>query len=117
MLFNMIHCRRLIPVMPAYNAASTVEQTVANIPSDHVDEMILVHDFSRDQTPVTGRFHAMCWRSRTATILSLNNEMLAQAHFFGFRLGEVSCPTRYEPESSCISFRRSIEYDFGVRQT
>ena len=46
-----------------------------------------------------------------------DNEMLAQAQWFGFRLGELSCPTRYEPESSSISFRRSCKYGWGVLQT
>ena len=46
-----------------------------------------------------------------------DNEMLAQAQFFGFRIGEVSCPTRYEPESSSISFPRSVKYGLGVLRT
>ena len=46
-----------------------------------------------------------------------DNEMLAQAQWFGFRLGELSCPTRYEPESSSISFRRSVKYGWGVLGT
>ena len=40
--------------------------------------------------------------------------MLAQIFYFGFRIGEVSCPTRYAPESSSINFRRSCEYGLGV---
>ncbi len=43
-----------------------------------------------------------------------DNEMLAQAFYFGFNVGELSCPTRYEPESSSISLSRSIKYGFGV---
>ncbi len=46
-----------------------------------------------------------------------DNEMLAQIFYFGFRVGEVSCPTRYEPESSSINFRRSCKYGFGVLWT
>lgn len=41
---------RVIAVMPAYNAASTLEQTVADIPAGSVDEIILVDDGSRDDT-------------------------------------------------------------------
>jgi glycosyltransferase involved in cell wall biosynthesis len=41
-------------------------------------------------------------------------EMLAQCLHFGFRIGEVSCPTRYEPDSSSINFRRSVVYGLGV---
>lgn len=43
-----------------------------------------------------------------------DNEMLAQAAYFGFRLGEISCPTRYMDEASSISFSRSVKYGFGV---
>ena len=43
--------------------------------------------------------------------------MLAQALFFGFRVGEVSCPTRYLPDSSSINFRRSTRYGLGVLWT
>ncbi len=46
-----------------------------------------------------------------------DNQMLAQAIFFGFRIAEVSCPTRYGPDSSSISFRRSVRYGFGVLGT
>jgi hypothetical protein len=43
--------------------------------------------------------------------------MLAQCVHFGFRIGEVSCPTKYFEEASSINFRRSVEYGFGVLAT
>ena len=44
-----------------------------------------------------------------------DNEMLVQAIFSGFRIGEISCPTRYiAEESSSISFFQSIRYGLGV---
>jgi hypothetical protein len=46
-----------------------------------------------------------------------DNQMLAQAVAFGFRIGEVSCPTRYFPEASSINFRRSVVYGLGVLAT
>jgi glycosyltransferase involved in cell wall biosynthesis len=46
-----------------------------------------------------------------------DNEMLAQCVHFGFRIGEVSCPTKYFPEASSINFRRSIRYGVGVLRT
>jgi glycosyltransferase involved in cell wall biosynthesis len=46
-----------------------------------------------------------------------DNEMLAQAAMYGFRIGEVSCPTKYFKEASSISFRRSIRYGVGVLAT
>ncbi len=43
-----------------------------------------------------------------------DNQMLAQALRFGFRVGEISCPARYFPEASSIGFFRSIWYGMGV---
>ncbi len=41
---------RLVIVMPAYNAARTLERTYADIPHDIVYKIILVDDVSRDET-------------------------------------------------------------------
>jgi glycosyltransferase involved in cell wall biosynthesis len=46
-----------------------------------------------------------------------DNQMLAQCVRFGFRIGEVSCPTKYFEEASSINFRRSVKYGFGVLGT
>jgi glycosyltransferase involved in cell wall biosynthesis len=46
-----------------------------------------------------------------------DNEMLAQCVYFGFRIGEVSCPTKYFDEASSINFRRSVTYGLGVLGT
>src|SRR5512144_2574936 len=46
-----------------------------------------------------------------------DNQMLAQCVHFGFRIGEVSCPTKYFAEASSINFRRSVKYGFGVLGT
>jgi glycosyltransferase involved in cell wall biosynthesis len=42
-----------------------------------------------------------------------DNQMLAQVLWFGYTIGEVSCPTLYFGESSSINFRRSVKYGFG----
>jgi glycosyltransferase involved in cell wall biosynthesis len=231
MLGSVIHGRKLVVVMPAYNAEATVERTLREIPPGYVDEVVLVDDASRDNTVEVARrlgLHVLrheknrgyggnqktCYAealrlgadvivmlhpdyqyspklvvamaSMVATeqydvalgsrilggssigggmpiykyvfnrLLTLfqnlvmgaklseyhtgyrafsrkvleqlpleensddfvfDNEMLAQAHYFGFRIGELSCPTRYAPESSSISFRRSVRYGFGVLGT
>ena len=227
----MIHGKRLVVVMPAYNAEQTIVQTVAEIPPGFVDRIILVDDASRDRTFVVGQqlgLHTVrhsrnlgyggnqktCYREAlqagadvvvmlhpdyqysprlvvamasmiatgqydvvlgsrilcggalrggmplykyvanrfltlfqnvllrqklseyhtgyrafSRTVLGqlpleensndfvFDNEMLAQASFFGFRIGELSCPAKYEPESSSISFGRSVKYGFGVIRT
>lgn len=46
-----------------------------------------------------------------------DNQMLAQCVNFGFRIGEVSCPTKYFEEASSINFRRGVTYGLGVLWT
>jgi glycosyltransferase involved in cell wall biosynthesis len=46
-----------------------------------------------------------------------DNQMLAQALYFGFSIGEVSCPARYFPEASSIGFLPSLRYGLGVLAT
>ncbi len=46
-----------------------------------------------------------------------DNQMLAQAAFANFHIGEISCPTRYFAEASSISFARSVRYGCGVLRT
>jgi glycosyltransferase involved in cell wall biosynthesis len=46
-----------------------------------------------------------------------DNQMLAQSVMFGFRIGEISCPTSYFEEASSINFKRSVKYGFGVLKT
>jgi glycosyltransferase involved in cell wall biosynthesis len=43
-----------------------------------------------------------------------DNQMIAQAVMFGFKIGEISCPTKYFEEASSINFKRSVEYGIGV---
>jgi len=43
-----------------------------------------------------------------------DNEMLALIYYYGFKIGEISCPTKYFPEASSINFSRSLKYGFGV---
>lgn len=46
-----------------------------------------------------------------------DNQMLTQAHAFGMRIGEISCPTRYFQEGSEIGFGSAVVYGFGVLWT
>ena len=46
-----------------------------------------------------------------------DNQMLAQCVYFGFSIGEVSCPTKYFEEASSINFRRSVKYGLEVVST
>src|ERR1700678_2272201 len=46
-----------------------------------------------------------------------DNQMVVQAAYFGFRVGEISCSTKYFEEASSINFQRSVTYGFGVLRT
>lgn len=46
-----------------------------------------------------------------------DNEVLAQCIYFGFRIGEISCPTKYFEEASSVSFGRSVKYGLSVLAT
>ncbi len=227
----MIHNKRVVVVMPAYNAARTLEKTFAEIPFDFVDEVILVDDASQDGTVALARKlkiqtivhlknsgyggnQKTCYRealargadvvimlhpdyqytpkllvamaslvaigqydvvlgsrilsggalkggmpyykyfsNRVLTLIQnllvgaklseyhtgyrafsrqvllnlplgensddfvFDNQMLAQIVWFGYSIGEISCPARYFEEASSIKFRRSVTYGIGVIQT
>jgi glycosyltransferase involved in cell wall biosynthesis len=227
----MILGKKLVVIMPAYNAAKTLQQTYAELPHDYVDEVIMVDDSSEDSTAeiaqslgITTIIHTenmgyganqkTCYREalrhkpdivvmvhpdyqyspRLVTAMAamitsghydvvlgsrilggrtrkggmplykyvanrfltlfenilldvklseyhtgyrafsrkvletlpiennsddfvFDNEMLAQAIFFGFEIGEISCPARYFEEASSINFPRSVKYGLGVLLT
>ncbi|NIA31992.1 MAG: glycosyltransferase [Actinobacteria bacterium] len=46
-----------------------------------------------------------------------DNQFIAQTVYFGYSVGEVSCPTKYFPEASSINFGRSVKYGLGVLKT
>lgn len=228
----MIKGKKIIVVMPAYNAARTLEKTYREIPKDVVDEVILVDDASQDDTVAIaaklgidivirhqknlgyGGNQKTCYQealrrgadivimlhpdyqytpalieplawliahdtydvavgsrilgtttlsggmpiykfisNRILTFLEnivlwthiseyhtgyraysrkvletipfmnnsngfvFDNEILAQIFYARFRVGEISCPTKYFPEASSISFKNSMQYGLGVLKT
>jgi glycosyltransferase involved in cell wall biosynthesis len=227
----MLNQRKVAVVLPAYNAEKTLRQTVAEIPRDIVDDIILTDDASRDHTTelahslglyvirhdknrgyggnqktcyqaalargadiivmlhpdyqytpllvtamasmiaydqydcvlgsrilgkgaliggmpmykyVSNRFLTLIenlligqklseyhtgYRAWSRTIIErlpllscsddfvFDNQMVVQAVYFGFRIGEISCPTHYFEDASSINFRRSVVYGIGVLST
>jgi len=227
----MIDGRKVVVVLPAYQAAKTLERTLADIPHEVVDDIVLVDDASRDDTVAVARKLGLrtivhehnkgyggnqktCYRealslgadivvmlhpdyqytprllgamahmiasghydialgsrilaqsaiaggmpiykyvaNRCLTLAQnlimgqklseyhtgyrafsrpvleqldlasfsddfvFDNQMLCSAIQHGFRIGELSCPTRYFDDASSISFRRSVTYGFGVLRT
>lgn len=56
------------------------------------------------------------WQANSDDFL-FDNQMLAQIIYAGYSIGEISCPTLYNADSSSINFRRSVIYGFGVIKT
>ena len=42
-----------------------------------------------------------------------DNQMLAQIHWLGYTIAEITCPTKYFAEASSINLSRSITYGIG----
>jgi hypothetical protein len=56
---------------------------------------------------------ALPWRDNSDDFV-FDNEILAQTIVGGYRIGEVSVPTRYFAEASTINFSRALRYGMGV---
>ncbi len=46
-----------------------------------------------------------------------DNQMLLQILWFGYTIGEITCPTRYAADASSINFWRSVRYGLGCLMT
>ena len=73
-------------------------------------------------------YHSRYRAFKSAAILKTNylnnsddfvfdNQILAQIIYNGYEIAEITCPTRYEKDSSSINFSRSIKYGLGCMQT
>jgi glycosyltransferase involved in cell wall biosynthesis len=51
----MLNGKKIVVVLPAYNAAKTLEKTYNEIPFDIVDDVVLVDDLSKDETVKTAQ--------------------------------------------------------------
>lgn len=74
---NQPQTKKVIVVMPAYNAAQTLVETYQQIPADYVDQVILVDDGSIDQT--------------VAVAATLNLELIVHPHNAGYGANQKTC--------------------------
>ncbi len=134
--------RKIVAVMPAYNAAATLERTYRDIPPDSVDEVLVVDDASRDDTvaialalglmPIVhpenrgyGANQKTCYdealRRQADIVVMIHPDYQYDSRLIplltGFRLGDVPVPVRYMAEASSIGFRRSVSYGLGTLWT
>ena len=59
---------------------------------------------------------SICYNKNSDNFV-FDNQMLAQIIYAGYDIGEITCPTRYEEESSSISLLASSQYGIGVIAT
>ena len=56
------------------------------------------------------------WKNNSDDFV-FDNQFLSQAIYADFRIGEITCPTRYFKEASSINFARSVKYGLGCLKT
>ncbi len=56
------------------------------------------------------------WKQNSNDFI-FDNQFLSQVIYFGFKIGELTCPARYFPEASSINFIRSLNYGIGCIYT
>jgi glycosyltransferase involved in cell wall biosynthesis len=99
--------------MPMYKYVSNRVLTL-------VQNILLGHKLSEYHTGYRGFTRAVIASlplERNSDDFIFDNQMLSQVIYKGFRVGEISCPTKYFPEASSINFRRSVVYGLGVLRT
>ena len=114
--FDVVLASRILGV-GALAGGMPVYKYIANRFLTLVQNILVGHKLSEYHTGYRA------WSKKTLESLPLlnnsddfvfDNQMLAQTIYQGFRIGEISCPTRYFPEASSINFKRSVIYGLGV---
>jgi glycosyltransferase involved in cell wall biosynthesis len=84
------------------------------------ENLLLGHKLSEYHTGYRGFSREILERlplERNSNDFVFDNQMLAQIIWFGYRIGELTCPTKYFEDASSINFRRSLAYGLGVLKT
>ena len=108
---------RLVIVMPAYNAARTLQRTYADIPHRLVDKIILVDDVSADETvEIASQLGLVVIIHPQNRGYGGNQKTCYDAALAagGLAIGEIAVPTRYFEEASSVGFKRSVVYGLST---
>ncbi len=94
--------KKIIVVMPAYNAAATLEKTYKEIPAGWVDEILLVDDFSRDGTVEVAK--------------SLNLKVVAHSYNIGYGGNQKTCYIEALRDGAdiIVMLHPDYQYDPGI---
>ncbi|MDA8087917.1 MAG: glycosyltransferase family 2 protein [Nitrospiraceae bacterium] len=93
--------KKIIVVMPAYNAASTLKKTYMDIPMEWVDEILLVDDFSRDGTIEVAK--------------SLNLKVVAHSYNIGYGGNQKTCYLEAIKDGADIVVMLHPDYQYDPR--
>jgi hypothetical protein len=124
----MFKNRKIVVVMPAYNAAKTLRRTYDEVMEQEIVDRLLTLAENILIGAKLSEYHTgyRAFSRRLLQDLSLDgnsddylfdNQMLAQVIWKGYTIAEVSCPTKYFAEASSINLRRSIRYGLGCLWT
>jgi glycosyltransferase involved in cell wall biosynthesis len=117
--FDAVLASRILGI-GALKGGMPLYKYVANRILTLVENMLLGHKLSEYHTGYRAFSREVLERlplDENSDDFVFDNQMLAQIVWADFRIGEVSCPTKYFPEASSINFRRSVKYGFGVLGT
>ena len=118
-LFDVVLGSRILGI-GALSGGMPLYKYIANRVLTLVENLLLAHKLSEYHTGYRGFTRPVIEQlplAGNSDDFVFDNQMLAQAIYKGYRIGEISCPTKYFPEASSINFRRSVVYGLGVLRT
>lgn len=117
--FDVVLASRILGI-GALQGGMPLYKYMANRVLTFTENMLLGHKLSEYHTGYRAFSRTVLEKltlDRNSDDFVFDNQMLAQIVWHKFRIGEVSCPTKYFDDASSINFRRSMTYGFGVLAT
>lgn len=114
--FDVVLGSRILGV-GALQGGMPLYKYVANRALTFIENILLSHKLSEYHTGYRAFSRDVLERiplGNNSDDFVFDNQMMAQAIFFDFRIGEITCPTKYFPDASSINFKRSVIYGLGV---
>jgi glycosyltransferase involved in cell wall biosynthesis len=117
--FDTVLASRILGI-GALRGGMPLYKYVANRFLTLVENLLLGHKLSEYHTGYRAFSREILERlplEKNSNDFVFDNQMLAQIIWFGYRIGELTCPTKYFEGASSINFRRSVVYGVGVLKT
>jgi glycosyltransferase involved in cell wall biosynthesis len=117
--FDAVLASRILGI-GALKGGMPLYKFIANRVLTLVENLLLGHKLSEYHTGYRAFSREVLERlplDRNSDDFVFDNQMLAQIIWNNYRIGEVSCPTKYFAEASSINLMRSVIYGLGVLKT